>query len=116
MPKTSKKVQQRADAKRAGQRTRNWAVIFYPEDLPEDWKEQVDGLHVKWVEGPLHDRDVNADGTPKKPHVHTLFMFENVKHAEQVMDMFGDLFGRTDTGSVSGVPKPQQVSSSTAGV
>ena len=110
MSKTSKKVQRRADAKRAGQRTRNWALIFYPEDLPEDWKEQVDGLHVKWVEGPLHDRDVNADGTPKKPHVHTLFMFENVKHEEQVMDLFRDLFGQTDTGSVPGVPKPQQVS------
>ena len=110
MAKNSKKTQKRNDAKRAGQRTRNWALIFYPEDLPEDWKEQVDGLHVKWVEGPLHDRDVNADGTPKKPHVHTLFMFENVKHEEQVMDLFRGLFGQTDTGSVPGVPKPQQVS------
>lgn len=110
MAKNNKKVQQKADAKRAGQRTRNWALVFYPEDLPEDWKTQVDSLMVKWIEGPLHDQDLNADGTPKKPHVHTLFMFENVKNEKQVMDLFRELFGESDTGSVHGVPKPQQVS------
>lgn len=98
---------QKYDAKRAGQRTRNWAVIFYPEDLPEDWKEQLDGLLCKWVEGPIHDRDLNADGSPKKPHVHTLFMFEAVKTQEQVLDLFRGLFGESEGGSVPGVPAPQ---------
>ena len=37
MAKNSKQKQREYDAKRAGQRTRNWTVIFYPEDLPEDW-------------------------------------------------------------------------------
>ncbi len=110
MSKNSTEVNARYDAKRAGQRTRNWTLIFYPEDLPEDWKERVDELRIKWIESPLHDRDTNPDGTPKKSHIHTLFMFESVKNIEQVRDMFGDLFGFSESGSIIGVATPQQVS------
>lgn len=109
MAKNSKAKQQEYDAKRAGQRTRNWTLIFYPEDLPEDWKEQVDGLLVRWVESPLHDKDVLPDGTPKKPHYHTLFMFEAVKTAEQVADLFKELFGESESGTIVGVAAPQRV-------
>lgn len=109
MAKNSKEVQQRADAKRAGQRTRNWTVIFYPDDLPENWTSLVDELHFKWLESPIHDKDFNADGTPKKPHYHTLFMFECVKTAEQVEAMLKEVFGESKTGSIIGVAKPKQV-------
>lgn len=95
------------DQKRAGQRTRNWTVIFYPEDLPDDWKEQLDGLMVKWIEGPLHDQDFNSDGSPKKPHHHTLWMFGSVKTAEQVEQMFKDLFGESESGSIIGTATPK---------
>lgn len=109
MSKPSKEVQQRADNKRAGKRTRNWTVILYPEDLPENWVNLVDDLHFKWIEGPLHDKDVNADGQPKKPHSHTLFMFDSVKTEEQVTSMLKDVFGESEKGSIVGVAKPKQV-------
>lgn len=96
------------EEKRAGQRTRNWAVIFYPEDLPEDWKDKLDELHFKWIESPLHNRDTNPDETPKKIHCHTLFMFENVKTHEQVVTMLKDIFGENETGSIIGVATPQK--------
>lgn len=95
------------DEQRAGQRTRNWAVIFYPDDLPENWTSLVDDLHFKWIQSPLHDQDFNADGEPKKPHYHTLFMFENVKTLEQVETIFKGLLGESETGSIIGVPRPQ---------
>lgn len=96
------------EAKRAGQRTRNWAVIFYPEDLPDGWQAMIDDLHLKWIEGPLHDKDYNADGSPKKPHHHTLFMFDAIKSAEQVFTIFSGLFGASESGSIVGVATPQQ--------
>lgn len=114
MSKNSKEVNARYDAKRAGQRTRNWTLIFYPENLPEDWREQVDELRIKWIESPVHDRDENPDGTPKKAHIHTLFMFDGVKTAEQVKELFGELFGYSDTDSVVGVATPQRVSDRSA--
>ena len=109
MAKNSKAKQREYDAKRAGQRTRNWAVIFYPEDLPEDWMEQVDGLLVKWIQSPLHDRDFNPDGEPKKVHYHTLFMFDSIKTQDQVAEIFKDLFGESESGSIVGVATPQRV-------
>ena len=110
MAKNSKEKQNKYDAKRAGQRTRNWTLIFYPEDLPDDWKEQVDELRVKWIESPIHDKDINPDGSPKKAHIHTLVMFESVKNIEQVKEVFGKIFGFSETGSIVGVATPQQVS------
>ncbi|MDL2248766.1 replication protein [Tyzzerella sp. OttesenSCG-928-J15] len=97
----------RYDEKRAGQRTRNWAVIFYPDDLPENWTSLVDELHVKWIQSPIHDNDFNADGKPKKPHYHTLFMFGVIKTAEQVEQMFIEIFGKSETDSIIGVAPPQ---------
>lgn len=116
MAKNSKEVQQRADEKRAGRRTRNWLVIFYPEDLPEDWTSLVDGLHFKWIQSPLHDKDVNADGTPKKAHYHTLFMFDAVKTQGQVESMLKELFGESETGSIIGIPAPQMATDRCASV
>lgn len=103
-----KRADRRYDAKRAGQRTRNWAVIFYPEDLPDDWQGVLDALHIRWVEGPLHDQDTNVDGSPKKPHVHTLLIFESVKTSEQVAELLKEAFGESESGSIIGVATPQQ--------
>lgn len=105
-----KKADNRYEQKRAGQRTRNWLVIFYPEDLPEDWKEKVDELQCRWIESPLHDKDLNVDGKPKKPHTHTLFMFSSVKNQEQIETMLKGVFGESDTGSIIGVAIPQPAS------
>lgn len=110
MAKNSKEVQRRADEKRAGQRTRNWTVIAYPEDLPEDWRERLDEQHIKWVESPLHDRDTNADGTPKKAHYHLMFLFDNVRSCKQVSSWLQGFFGASESGSIVGVATPQQVS------
>lgn len=100
----------RYDAKRAGQRTRNWTAVFYVDDLPDDWQSIVDELRFRWIESPVHDKDLNADGTPKKPHVHTLLMFESVKTIEQVEDLLKGAFGESDNGTIVGVAKPQRVS------
>jgi hypothetical protein len=51
---------------------RDWTFIVYPESAPENWRSILDDTYMKWVESPLHDKDVNADGTLKKPHWHIL--------------------------------------------
>ena len=67
-------------------RVRNWTVVVYPESAPGNWRDILDELHIEWVESPLHDKDINADGTPKKPHYHVLLMFSGKKSYEQVRD------------------------------
>lgn len=65
-------------------RTRNWTFIVYPESAPENWREILDETHSPYAVSPLHDKDINADGTPKKPHWHVCFLFEGVKSYEQI--------------------------------
>lgn len=94
------------DEKRKGQRSRNFTAIAYPEDLPESWQDMLDEQCLRWVCSPLHDKDVNADCSPKKAHYHLLFMFDAIKSKKQVQDMLGDLYGWSD-GSICGIATPQ---------
>jgi hypothetical protein len=68
-------------------RTRNWTIVMYPESAPDNWREIIDDMHIEWVESPLHDKDLNATGEPKKPHWHVLLMFGGVKSYEQVKEL-----------------------------
>lgn len=64
-------------------RTRNYATVVYPESAPQEWRKTLENEHIRALISPLHDKDINADGTPKKPHWHVLFMFEGPKTLDQ---------------------------------
>lgn len=65
-------------------RGRVWACIVYPESAPENWRDILDESHIPYAISPIHDRDENADGSPKKPHWHILFICEGKKSQEQM--------------------------------
>lgn len=73
-------------ADKRNNRTRNWTIVIYDESAPKNWRLMLDERHIEWVESPLHDKDINADGSLKKPHRHILLMFGGVKSYEQVLD------------------------------
>lgn len=54
---------------------RNWAFVLYPESAPRDWQEQLQQTGLPCVISPLHDRDTNADGSPKKAHYHVILCY-----------------------------------------
>lgn len=68
-------------------RARTWTFVLYPESAPENWRDILDGYHIPWVESPLHDKDVNANGTVKKAHRHVILLFDGKKSFEQVKDI-----------------------------
>lgn len=68
-------------------RTRNWTIVLYPESAPDNWRSIIDDMHIEWIESPLHENDVNANGEKKKPHWHILLMFGGVKSYEQVLEL-----------------------------
>ena len=65
-------------------RARAWTFIIYPESAPEDWREILNNQQLCWVCSPLHDKDVNAIGEPKKPHRHILLSFSGKKGYKQI--------------------------------
>lgn len=68
-------------------RTRNWTIVVYPESAPKDWKDILDNMHIGWVCSPLHEKDVNPDGTKKKPHWHIVLIFQNLKSYDQILSI-----------------------------
>lgn len=74
--------------KEKDQRNRNWTFIVYPDSAPENWRKILsDEFKLLWVESPLHEYDVNEDGSPKKPHWHVVVCFEGNKSYEQILEI-----------------------------
>jgi len=68
-------------------RSSNWNFILYPESAPANWRELIDETHIEWVESPVHDKDLNPDGTEKKAHYHITLLFPSLKSFEQVEEI-----------------------------
>lgn len=79
----------------ADKKSRSWTAIVYPDSLPDNWRELLDETHLQWVESPLHDKDINADGQPKKPHYHLLVMWDNTTTYSAAESLFKDVLHGT---------------------
>lgn len=75
------------------ERTRTYATIIYAESAPKDWQEILEAEHIPCHISPLHDKDINKDGTLKKPHFHVMLMFDSVKTRKQVEKIFNKIGG-----------------------
>lgn len=69
--------------------SRSWTFVLYPESCPEDWESKLVG--VPFLRSPLHDKDVNPDNTPKKPHWHIMVSFPNQKTLNQMQALCNEL-------------------------
>ena len=74
-------------------RTRNFAFLVYPESAPPNWLEILDDAHCPAFVSPLHDRDINPDGDPKKPHYHVMLIFDSVKTIAQAQEIRDSIAG-----------------------
>lgn len=82
-----------ASEKASDNRARNYATVVYPESAPEDWQDILARHCVPAFISPLHDKDVNPTGEPKKPHYHVVLMFEGKKSLAQVNEIFSTISG-----------------------
>ena len=74
-------------------RKRNFATVVYPESAPENWFEILCDMKIPAFVSPLHDKDINPGGEPKKPHYHVMLMFDGLKTKEQVVSLFDQIGG-----------------------
>jgi hypothetical protein len=65
-------------------RRRLFGTIVYVESAPTNWLQILEEMQIPCFVSPYHDRDVTAEGEPKKPHYHILFTFSGVKSLNQV--------------------------------
>lgn len=74
-------------------RTRTYATIIYTESAPKDWQEILQEEHIPCHISPLHDKDINKDGTLKKPHYHVVLKFDGIKTRKQAEKVFKKIGG-----------------------
>lgn len=74
-------------------RARNFATVVYPESAPENWQDILEIHAIPAFISPLHDKDLNPTGEPKKPHYHVVLMFDGKKSIEQVAEVFATIGG-----------------------
>lgn len=93
-PNKQREANRKVKAKaRTNKEARAWTAIVYPESAVDGWENILEGYHTPWAKSPLHDRDTNEDGTPKKPHWHILLAFEGKKSYEQVAAITASIGG-----------------------
>lgn len=78
---------------KATRRTRNYATVVYTDSAPEDWQEILSSKMIPAFISPLHDKDINPYGEPKKPHYHVILMFDSLKTKEQAIEIFNLIGG-----------------------
>lgn len=55
---------------------RNWAFILWPDSAPDNWRDLLQETGLMFSISPYHDKDINPDGEPKKPHYHVIMTFD----------------------------------------
>ena len=54
---------------------RNWTFLVYPESTPADWVKKLQETGLQAAISPLHDKDIDPDGQPKKAHFHVIVCY-----------------------------------------
>ena len=74
---------------------RNWAFVVYPESLPKNYEEIIIDTGLPMAFSPLHDKDINPTGEPKKPHYHVICYYENPTTSKSVKENVCDKLNGT---------------------
>lgn len=74
---------------------RSWAFVIYPESMPENYEEIITDTGLPLAMSPLHDKDVNPTGEPKKPHYHCIVYYENATTLKNVKENVCDRLNGT---------------------
>ena len=64
---------------------RAWAFIIYPDSMPSNYEEIITNIGLPLAMSPLHDSDINPDGSPKKPHYHCIVYYENTTTYNKIL-------------------------------
>lgn len=70
---------------------RNWAFVLYPESAPIDWRDKLQATGLQAAISPLHDKDINPTGEPKKPHYHVILCYSGPTSYNVVKSLTDDL-------------------------
>lgn len=76
-------------------KTRHWTFIVYPDHIIPNWIDFLIETGLPFSISPLHDHDINPDGTIKKFHYHVIVCFDGPTTYKNVKENICDSIGAT---------------------
>lgn len=70
---------------------RNWGAVVYPESAPSDWIDILKLKGITFAVSPLHNKDINPTGEPKKAHYHIILSFSGPTTDKTVNDILQEI-------------------------
>ncbi len=101
-----KKESQKDEKQKQDAKSREWWCVVYPDSAPDNWRELVQETFLEAYISPFHNKDVNPDGIPKKPHYHVVLAWSGpttYSNAKTIMESFGGVIQPKVIGSLRGV-------------
>jgi len=84
-----KQVNNTEDKQVSREKARYWVGVLYPENMVDDWEDNIDNLVQVPYAYAIHDKDKEKDGvTPRKVHVHLILCFSNTTTYAHAMHVF----------------------------
>ena len=74
---------------------RTWAFVIYPESMPVNYEEIIQETGLPFTISPLHDKDLDPTGEPKKAHYHVICYYENATTLKNVKENVCDRLNAT---------------------
>lgn len=72
-------------------KARYWCGVLYPENMREDWQEEIDDLLQLPYAYCVHDLDTDSKSEHRKTHVHLIIVFPNTTTQKHAMSVFDQL-------------------------
>lgn len=77
--------------KENGNKARYWNGVLYPENMIDDWEDEIGYILQLPYAYCKHDKDKNKDGTPRKSHVHVILAFPNTTTYNHALSVLNEL-------------------------
>lgn len=74
-----------------GDKSRYWTFDGYLDSMPCNYEEIILETHIQVCRSPFHNKDINEDGTVKKPHYHFLVKFDGPTTFNNVSKLFAGI-------------------------
>lgn len=75
----------------ASVKSKYWWCICYPENMKDDWKDNISDLLQLPFAYCVHDKDLDNDGDCRKDHIHLMVAFPNTTTYNHAKSVFKEL-------------------------
>lgn len=75
----------------SGVKSKYWWAICYPENMKDNWEEDISDLLQVPYAYCIHDKDLDKDGDDRKVHAHIVIVFPNTTTQKHATSVFKEL-------------------------